>query len=139
MIKGLDGLRALAVLAVMTHHFGENYSFLYQLNLGHFGVMLFFVLSGFLISRIIFLQKQREIDTKRFFTTFYARRTLRIFPLYYLSIVIFSAVGIGFGNKLLWHVCYGSNFLLSSDLFSKFYYSIILCNNCAVFWSSSFK
>lgn len=71
----LDGLRALAVISVFLYHYGNNTFFWW----GWMGVDLFFVLSGFLITGILY-------DTLRkphFFRTFYTRRALRIFPLYY--------------------------------------------------------
>ena len=90
-IPALDGLRGIAVLAVMAYHF----------SLGHLpyvgpffgsawaGVDLFFVLSGFLITGILIESKGRP----RFFLNFYARRTLRIFPLYFgVLIVVFGLI-----------------------------------------------
>jgi peptidoglycan/LPS O-acetylase OafA/YrhL len=68
----LDGLRALAFLLVFGHHY-------LQLPWGWAGVDLFFVLSGFLITGILF-DTRNDIHRVR---NFYVRRTLRIFPLYY--------------------------------------------------------
>jgi len=87
-IKALDGLRGVAILMVLTHHFipyHPTHSVIGKLlngiaGIGYSGVDLFFVLSGFLITGILFDAKQDE----HYFRTFYARRTLRIFPLYYL-------------------------------------------------------
>jgi peptidoglycan/LPS O-acetylase OafA/YrhL len=77
----LDGLRALAVLGVFTAH----YTFFPQVfNWGWSGVDLFFVLSGFLITGILF-DSQHRPDR---FRVFYIRRTLRIFPLYYGVILL---------------------------------------------------
>ena len=112
-IKGLDALRAIAVLMVMISHFFEGSSFIYSLNLGHFGVMLFFMLSGFLISRIILNEKRKNTPLKTFLKAFYARRALRIFPLFYLAIGVFSILGIGFGDFIWWHITYTTNFLLA--------------------------
>jgi peptidoglycan/LPS O-acetylase OafA/YrhL len=79
----LDGLRATAAGLVMVFHFvghhGEPTAILQASVIGQTGVELFFVLSGFLITRILLLSR----DSPHFFKAFYARRTLRIFPLYY--------------------------------------------------------
>lgn len=87
----LDGLRGLAILLVMAHHFSivrSDVPFdaqaLTLLHTGWIGVDLFFVLSGFLITGV--LLDARGSD--RYFTSFYARRTLRIFPLYYLLVFL---------------------------------------------------
>jgi len=90
-IPALDGLRGVAILLVMLHHF-TNYrpTAGFDALIGHvvffcwIGVDLFFVLSGFLITGILLETR----DSPRYFTTFYARRTLRIFPLYYLVLFI---------------------------------------------------
>ena len=82
-IRELDGLRGVAIGFVMLHHywpaggmlsFGENLA-----TLGWIGVDLFFVISGFLITGIL-LDTRNE---KGYYKNFYARRGLRIFPLYY--------------------------------------------------------
>ncbi len=75
MIPGLDGLRALAFLAVLGRH-TDNFKF------GWAGVQLFFVLSGFLITDIL-IQMKARLPRRDFFIKFYGRRFLRIFPLYY--------------------------------------------------------
>jgi peptidoglycan/LPS O-acetylase OafA/YrhL len=78
----LDGLRGLAILLILLFH---NFDFLPFFHQGWIGVDLFFVLSGYLITRILI--KKRE--TIHFVRNFYARRILRIFPIYYLSIILF--------------------------------------------------
>lgn len=90
-IPELDGLRGLAILAVLVFHArwvfattAEIPGFAYQiLGLGWCGVDLFFVLSGFLITGI--LLDTRESPT--YFRTFYLRRVLRIFPLYFVYLL----------------------------------------------------
>lgn len=80
-VPALDGLRAIAVLMVVLAHCKEaTPRWIWQvLHQGGFGVYLFFVLSGFLITRILLSGKNKPA----YFRNFYARRTLRIFPLYY--------------------------------------------------------
>jgi peptidoglycan/LPS O-acetylase OafA/YrhL len=80
----LDGLRAISILAVVWYHVPE-------LRLiwrtGFLGVHLFFVISGFLITTLLLREKSEfgKISLKKF----YIRRTLRIFPAYYLTLGLF--------------------------------------------------
>lgn len=92
-IAALDGIRGLAALMVILFH-GWQVGAFDGLGLGAFsrvakfgqtGVDLFFVLSGFLITRILIASK----DNQRYFRDFYARRTLRIFPLYYFFLIVY--------------------------------------------------
>jgi len=110
----LDGLRAVAVLGVLIQHFMSG-PINQVTNLGRLGVILFFVLSGFLITRI--LLEERDLHTSlnlsqgSLVRSFYARRFLRIFPIYYLTIALFAAVGYGpVKDHLVWHLSYLSNF-----------------------------
>jgi peptidoglycan/LPS O-acetylase OafA/YrhL len=86
-ISELDGLRGLAIAAVLIyhchlklHHFGIDA----VAQWGWAGVNLFFVLSGFLITGIIADSRQDP----RFFSNFYARRGLRIWPVYVLLLLL---------------------------------------------------
>jgi peptidoglycan/LPS O-acetylase OafA/YrhL len=89
-IPQLDALRGVAILAVMIHNTSGKYPSLHLeplFRFGWMGVDLFFVLSGFLITGIL-------LDTKEsggYFKKFYARRGLRIWPLYY-SLILFMFV-----------------------------------------------
>jgi peptidoglycan/LPS O-acetylase OafA/YrhL len=75
----LDGMRGLAILLVIVYH---NFSFIKFAHWGWSGVDLFFVLSGFLITEILI----KTVDHHHYFKNFYAKRALRILPLYYLSL-----------------------------------------------------
>ena len=92
--KNLDGLRAIAALAVMVAHFFDvdrlpNAPLLVKLaQMGNSGVSLFFVLSGFVITRILL----NTVKEEKYFVNFYGRRTLRIFPLYYFSLLCYNYV-----------------------------------------------
>ena len=82
----LDGLRGVALLSVFIAHF---YSMIAPDSVltwgGWLGVDLFFVLSGFLITGILF----DSLPQPRYFRNFYIRRALRIFPLYYTPWILF--------------------------------------------------
>ena len=78
----LDGLRGVAILLVVIYH---NFGFISQSYFGWLGVDLFFVLSGFLITDILL----RTVNEPKFLSNFYMRRVLRIFPLYYASLLLF--------------------------------------------------
>jgi peptidoglycan/LPS O-acetylase OafA/YrhL len=87
-IPQFDVLRGIAVLAVMLFHIAHNLRTQHlhdSLLWGWAGVDLFFVLSGFLITGILIDNKDKDKDG--YFKNFYARRTLRIWPLYYAVIV----------------------------------------------------
>lgn len=131
-IPALDGIRGLAVLLVLFCHatgrpFGEDAGpyftgaidklVLALSKLSWTGVDLFFVLSGFLITGILFDAKGK----RHFFRNFYARRTVRIFPLYYAFLILFliilpnlpPSLSRGFGtiySSTAWHWLYLSNY-----------------------------
>ncbi|HEV2578718.1 MAG TPA: acyltransferase [Acidobacteriaceae bacterium] len=82
----LDGVRAIAALLVMLFHAQqEGLSLRFSLGFGQTGVDLFFVLSGFLITSILLKAAPRDWSEVR---TFYTRRALRIFPLYYVTLIL---------------------------------------------------
>lgn len=120
IIPNLDGLRGIAILLVMLHHIPVIQSpWLHTLQInGRLGVMLFFVISGFLITHL----GLKEIRTTGTFSwkEFYIRRGLRIFPLYYAVLALVCLLVFGFNvyppqarqefsAKLLSYVFYYSN------------------------------
>jgi peptidoglycan/LPS O-acetylase OafA/YrhL len=84
MIPGIDGLRAIAVLALLAFHVNG-----YDLGFGWQGVQFFFVLSGFLITSILLRMKEAQ-PARQYFNKFYGRRFLRIFPLYYFYLFVLT-------------------------------------------------
>jgi len=85
-IPQFDGLRGIAILLVLIGHSGflEALPHAGMLEYARFGVDLFFVLSGFLITGILTDSK----GSPHFFRNFYARRVLRIWPLYYAVLFV---------------------------------------------------
>ncbi len=100
-VPELDGLRAVAILLVVIFHCrtialagtGAQHFYVSLAEVGWIGVDLFFVLSGFLITGIL-------IDTvgrAGYFRSFYIRRVLRIFPLYYAALAVYAMAVHVFG------------------------------------------
>jgi peptidoglycan/LPS O-acetylase OafA/YrhL len=110
----LDGLRGLAIFAVLLYH-GPLAWRRYD-HLGFAGVDLFFVLSGFLITGLLWDAR----GGSRYFSSFYARRTLRIFPLYYVLLAIYFHYAVrwwswaGPVQPKLPYLTYTSNFHVAS-------------------------
>jgi peptidoglycan/LPS O-acetylase OafA/YrhL len=125
-VPALDGIRGLAILMVMVYHLtllpggvGLDRVWASVAAFGWAGVDLFFVLSGFLITGILWEAR----GSRHYFRNFYARRTLRIFPLYYAVIVLLlvvlprlphaQAARYGaVGSEQVWYWTYLSNFAI---------------------------
>lgn len=115
----IDGLRAIAVGAVVLYHFFPD-----NVTNGYVGVDVFFVISGYLISQILF----RNFATNTFsLRDFYARRVRRIFPA--LAIMLIVVLGIGAVvlfpdeyQQLGWHISAGTGFVLNLLLYSEIGY-----------------
>lgn len=105
----LDALRAVAVTMVMYSHFfaagGSSFW-------GHIGVRLFFVLSGFLITRLLLeARAAAAFETGPALRSFYIRRGLRIFPPYFAVLAFVWLVDLEQSRgSLVWHALYLSNF-----------------------------
>src|SRR5882757_9635973 len=109
-VKELDGLRALAILLVVAWHYigivGGPESVLWRVFVfGRTGVDLFFVLSGYLITRILLA----NTGSPSYFATFYGRRSFRILPIYFVMVAIYligrqlgGSAPILFGGPLPW-------------------------------------
>jgi peptidoglycan/LPS O-acetylase OafA/YrhL len=96
-VTALDGIRGIAILAVILFH----YTFL---SFGWAGVQLFFVLSGYLITSI--LVADSDLPAKLYFQRFYWRRTLRIFPLYFGYLGVLLAVFLATGKPAVFGRCW---------------------------------
>lgn len=108
-LPALDGVRGLAVLLVILLH-------VRLVGMGWIGVSIFFVLSGFLITRILSGQLQSAPPLGRFVGRFYMGRALRIFPLYYAYLILlFICVQLwpslhNIGDQLPYAAAYVLNF-----------------------------
>jgi peptidoglycan/LPS O-acetylase OafA/YrhL len=131
----LDGIRALAIFAVLVSHFLPEDSAIGRVaQWGRLGVILFFTLSGFLITGI--LLRYRDFSAAAMVSplsglrVFYIRRFLRIFPIYYLTVVVIALGGYEYVRKpILWHMTYTSN--ISLAFFGRLYgYSVHLWSLC---------
>jgi len=117
-IKQLDAVRAIAVLLVLIWHGFPLHHLINRVPNGPIGVNMFFVLSGFLISRILMTDKRKAeqagLSRLLVFKNFFVRRALRIFPIYYLLIVILWAVNGYAGSNteanMGYFLTYTSNF-----------------------------
>ncbi len=132
-IPTLDGMRGLAVLAVLVFHYawtfpGEDpaqatnaieklavhaHAFLFS---GWTGVDLFFVLSGYLITRGLVAPSKNVLGTRM--KMFWMRRVLRIFPLYYAVLIVGTIVTVALGSKWIPGVpywLYMQNYVLAFD------------------------
>jgi peptidoglycan/LPS O-acetylase OafA/YrhL len=131
----LDGFRAIAVLAVMSSHF-ITFRLLAFIPLGSIGVNIFFVLSGFLITRILLNSKEKvELkmeSTGKAIRQFYIRRILRIFPVYYLTITLLVIINFPYAREVCgWLYSYLMNFKFAMPhVWENNYF-----NNFNHFWS----
>jgi peptidoglycan/LPS O-acetylase OafA/YrhL len=137
----LDSVRGVAILAVMAFHataftmdsdvhLALDRMFFNITGAGWCGVDLFFVLSGCLITRILLHTKTQE----GYFRNFYARRVLRIFPLYYFAVIgylVFASIfHLQYGRAAApWLLTYTSNLIVAVDP------SFVMPLPVAHFWS----
>ena len=151
---GLNGLRAIAAIAVVITHVTLKLS---EFNLdpnifgtfkdgkpkglflANYGVSIFFVLSGFLITYLLLEEKmQTQIDIKKF----YFRRILRIWPLYYfylaVALITISVFGLGLNmNSLFYYIFYTANIpsiLVTTIPLLAHYWSLGVEEQFYLFW-----
>lgn len=110
-VPRLDGYRALAVGAVLFDHFLAS-PIVDRIGIGSVGVRSFYVLSGYLITRI--LLEYRALPVGSAARTFYKRRLLRLTPAYYLAIFVGIALGLWSLRTDWWvHALYLTNFQIA--------------------------
>jgi peptidoglycan/LPS O-acetylase OafA/YrhL len=113
-IKGIDGIRTIAVsLVIFTHYFAWMVPW-GPGNFGGVGVSVFFVISGYLISGILLRERDGSGPVFRKFFDFYAKRVLRICPAMFVVITVallLSAGGLE-GHSPLWLYMFGTNVLI---------------------------
>ena len=112
----IDGWRAVAAAMVLAAHFFPHHAPPNAwTQLGENGVIIFFIISGYLISTILFAAKE-QVETARLRTggalrRFYIRRVLRIAPIYYGSILAMCVAGSQpVREGVWWHLTYTTNF-----------------------------
>lgn len=110
----IDGLRAIAVLAVLIFHANANW-----LPSGYLGVDIFFVISGYLITKIIY----REMMNGEFsYVEFYKHRAKRILPAF-LTVLIFATVGVYIIYVPIDIVKYNESAISSLFFFANLYFA----------------
>ncbi|WP_321948835.1 acyltransferase [Paraburkholderia sp. J10-1] len=114
-VKGLDGLRALAVVLVFLSHKAR----VDVVDVGKIGVWLFFLISGYLIVGELHRNRvrieQHGARTAALLYVFFMKRTLRIFPVYYLLLIALAIAHASFYQRdvdlgLAWHFVFLSNY-----------------------------
>jgi peptidoglycan/LPS O-acetylase OafA/YrhL len=115
-IPELDGLRCVAIAGVVLFHLRVP-----GFGLGSLGVWLFFVLSGYLITSILLYEQSAGAGFGLYAARFYARRALRIFPLYYAYLAVNYVLQRMSGHDVdgyIFYLTYTQNFLLGATQFS---------------------
>ena len=116
----IDGLRAVAVLAVMIYHLAPN-----VLPGGFAGVDIFFVISGYVVTASLVGRQNQPL--RQFILGFYARRILRIFPALIVCVVAVSILAVLFVPPVAW---------LGNSIRNTALFSIVGLSNYALIWSS---
>lgn len=149
-LPALDGVRGIAALMVMVFHYWQSKGFdrlgiplgISKVSVfGQTGVDLFFVLSGFLITRILIFTKKEP----HYFRNFYGRRVLRILPLYYFFLIIslfivpcIEKTPFEPFSKTWWYWCYLQNvpdtFTQLSAAGPLHYWSLAVEEHFYMFW-----
>ncbi|MDR5826161.1 acyltransferase [Caballeronia sp. LZ043] len=131
----LDSLRAVAVITVLLSHWVPGFA--WPVNWGYVGVYLFFVISGYVISRGLLRERDNNAGVINF-KLFYARRIIRIWPIYYLCLgfMYFIYPGIEAG-QIVWHITFLTNVLFGlqhNGSFPVHFWSLSVEEQFYLFW-----
>lgn len=143
-LKGINGLRAIAAISVVVFHINHslvqfNLPNLPSIDLAGYGVTIFFAISGFLITLLLLKEKERgNIDVKKF----YVRRGLRIWPLYFLFLILSVVTALyyhigEFPGSLLYYIFLAANIPFIFDMALPFlghYWSLGVEEQFYLFW-----
>lgn len=143
----LDFLRFVSIALVIWHHTGSQVMGHSPSNIafGHYGVNMFFAISGFLITTLLLRERQKYGSIS--YPKFFMRRLLRIFPLYYLSLFIYSCLvyfleknperANDFWNNLPYFLTYTSNFFVELKSYGTIFFfswSLATEEQFYIFW-----
>jgi len=130
----LDGLRGIAIIMVVFFHLNLTSVFFYHIVFnGELGVLIFFVLSGFLITTLCI--KEKVITNNISLKNFYIRRTLRIFPVAYLFILVLIVLNIVYKLHINYINILGAALYLMN--FSSYFRKYNFAFQTAHYWSLS--
>lgn len=127
-IPSLDGLRALAIGLVLVEHSGCTW----LPHAGTFGVQLFFVISGYLITRL--LLEEREKHGRINLRAFYLRRCFRIFPAAFAYIAVVSAFSPSARRDIVWAVTYLMSYCQHPSIFVAHLWSLSVEEQFYLLW-----
>lgn len=113
----IDSLRFFAALGVVNLHWCNVYfDGTFDWSFGKYGVQLFFVLSGFLITRILIQKKREQANRSTVIKSFFMRRVLRLFPIYYLFLIYLILIKDEFViNHAGYFFTYTANFVFAQE------------------------
>ncbi|MGO7425007.1 acyltransferase family protein, partial [Rhizobium ruizarguesonis] len=112
-IRGLDGLRAISLLLVLMAHWSPLPFLNNVAEWGRGGLVVFFVISGFLITRILvdLAGRRREVEGVQLLKGFYGRRFFRIQPIYYLALAFVICISLNGAVRedVIYHIFFVQN------------------------------
>ena len=130
-IPSLDGLRAVSILMVIVGHFWGPFN-KNAVMLSGFGVQVFFVLSGYLITRL--LQEEHERNGKISLSDFYCRRCFRIFPAAFTYILVIALVSPASRPALPYALTYTVSYQVHTPLLFSHLWSLSVEEQFYLLW-----